>query len=381
MSDYYTDEHGAVYSPDRKTLVRGPSDCAEYFIPDGTEVIGEGAFAHCLSRIGEGSKIIIPQSVKLIKRHAFERCSSVITPNLISVEFIEEEAFWQACGIEELHCPNLKVVGDHAFFHSNLRHITLGVNLEYVGINPFAATPIQTITCSSPNYHVDDDIFFIRTGEQTELIACMSDVQYTDIPGAIDIVKENAFSYLSNLKGISVDAKTIEPYAISSCPMLHLAIFGQSVKFIGDGNLSGSPKLHTAAFDHYFDFPFLGDGMFGDRGIPKHIYTHDNSDFILLKYPKKASVIEQFPDINTRFTEPTVQYQIGQATESNTRRPHLGMSPLEYSDAFNVIVWNNECAKAWYAMSQFGRHPSSEALARLKQMESEGSDYTSENPL
>lgn len=379
MSDYYTDGHGAVYSPDRKTLVRGPSDCAEYFIPDGTETIGESCFAHCMSRLGEESKINIPQSVKVIKKNAFERCSAVITTDLPSVEVIEENAFWQARGVEELHFENLRILGDHAFIHSNLTKVDLGSNLKDVGINPFAATPIQSITCSSPNYAVFNDTFFVMKAEQVELITCMSDIQYADIPGSITIIKENALSYLAKLKGISVDARTVEQYAISGCPKLHLAIFGQGVKTIGDGNLSGCPKLHTVAFDHYFDFPFLGEGMFGNRGIPKHIYTHDNSDFILLKYPKKTSVIEKFPDINTQFAEPSVQFQIGQAIERNIPSLDARLSPMAYTDAYNMMTWDQECAKAWYSMAQFGRHPSCEALARLREMENEQIDYTCDN--
>ena len=312
MSDYYTDRHGAVYSPDRKTLVLGPLDCAEYFIPEGTEVIGEGAFRHRMSRFGSARKIHVPQSVKVIKKHAFERCSAVITSDLRSVEVIEEEAFWQASGIDELHCPNLRVLGYHAFIHSNLRSIDLGCSLNEVGINPFAATPIQKITCSSPNYIVTNDSFFVRRAGQTELIACLSDVQYADIPGSIDVVKENAFSYLSNLKGLSVDAKLIDPYAISGCSNLHLVIFGQSVQVIGGGNLSGCPKLHTVAFDHYFDYPLLDEDIFDKRGLPKKVYVHDDADFLLSKYPKVKKSLEQFPDINARFYEPSIQFQIGQ---------------------------------------------------------------------
>lgn len=379
MSDYYTDGHGAVYSPDRKTLVRGPSDCAEYFIPDGTETIGEGAFRHWMSGIGKESEIHVPQSVKLIKRLAFERCSAVITADLPSVEVIEENAFWAASGIEELRFENLRTLGGHAFIHSNLRYITLGDKLEEVGSNPFAATPIQNITCSSPNYIVINDTFFARIVEQVELIACMSDIQYADIPGSIDMVRENAFSYLSELKGISVEARTVEPYAINGCPELHLAIFGQSVKFIGDGNLSGCPKLHTVAFDHYFNFPSLGNDIFESRGIPKHIYIHDDANFILNKYPKAKRTIESSSDINSRFTEPSVQYMIGQTIEPNMTPLDAHLSPTAYSDAYNMMAWDQECAKAWYAMAQFSRHPNGEALARLREMENEQIDYTCDN--
>ena len=245
---------------------------------DGTEVIGEGAFCHRMSRLGAARKIHIPQSVKVIKKHAFERCSAAITPDLLSVEIIEAEAFWQASGIEELHCPNLRSLGDHAFIHSILRRIDLGCSLNEVGVNPFAATPIQKISCSSPNFTLMDESFFIRKAEQTELIACLSDIQYTDIPGSIDVVKENAFSYLPNLKGLSVDAKLIDPFAISGCPNLHLVVFGQSVRVIGDGNLLGCSKLHTVAFDHYSDYPILGEGVFDSRGVPQKVYVHDDAN-------------------------------------------------------------------------------------------------------
>lgn len=379
MSDYYTDRHGAVYSSDRTILVLGPLDCAEYFIPEGTEVIGESAFCHRMSRLGAASKIHIPQSVKVIKKHAFERCSAVITSDLRSVEVIEEEAFWQASGIDELHCPNLRVLGYHAFIHSNLKRIDLGCNLKDVGINPFAATPIEKIACSSPNFSVMDDSFFVRRAEQTELIACLSDVQYTDIPGSIDIVKENALSYLSNLKGLSVDAKLIDPFAISGCPNLHLVIFGQPVRVIGDGNLSGCSKLHTVAFDHYFDYPLLGEDVFESRGIPKKVYIHDDADFILSRYPRVKKSLELFTDINTRFSDSFVQFQIGQAMERNAPHPNAHMSPIEYSDEYNMMVWDRECAKAWYSLALFGRHPSKDALARLRMMEKENLDYTCDN--
>ena len=369
-------DDGTRYSPDGKVLIQGPYDCEEFFIPEGTEVIGEGAFRHRMSHLGTASKIHVPQSVKVIKEHAFERCSAVITPNLPSVEVIEGEAFWQASGIEELYCPNLRVLGYHAFIHSNLRSIDLGCSLNEVGINPFAATPIQKITCSSPNYIVTDDSFFVRRAEQTELIACLSDIQYTDIPGSIDIVKENAFSYLSNLKGLSVDAKLIDPYAISGCPNLHLVIFGQSVRVIGDGNLSGCPKLHTVAFDHYFDYPLLGEDIFDSRGIPKKVYVHEDADFILSKFPRVKKSVELFTDINARFSDSFVQFQIGQAIERNAPHPNAHMSPMEYSDVYNLMTWDRECAKAWYSMAQFGRHTSRDALARLREIEGEKIDYT-----
>lgn len=379
MSDYYTDRHGAVYSSDRTTLVQGPLDCTEYFIPEGTEVIGESAFCHRMSQLGAARKIHIPQSVKVIKKHAFERCSAAITPNLLSVEVIEGEAFWQARGIEELYCPNLRSLGYHAFIHSNLRRVDLGCSLKEVGINPFASTPIQKITCSSPNYIVTDDSFFIRKAEQTELIACLSDIQYADVPGSIDVLKENAFSYLSNIKGLSVDSKLIDPSAISGCPNLHLVIFGQSVRGIGDGNLSGCSKLHTVAFDHYSDYPILGEGVFDSRGVPQKVYVHDDANFILSKYPKVRKSLEQFTDINARFNEPSVQFQIGQAIERNALHPNAHMSPIEYSDAYNMMMWDRECAKAWYSLALFGWHPSRDALARLRELESETIDYTCDN--
>ena len=369
-------DDGARYSPDRKVLIQGPYDCEEFFIPEGTKVIGEGAFCHRMSHLGAASKIHVPQSVKVIKKHAFERCSAVITSDLRSVEVIEEEAFWQASGIDELHCPNLRVLGYHAFIHSNLRRIDLGCNLKDVGINPFAATPIQKIICSSPNYTMMTDSFFVRKAEQTELIACMSNVQYADVPGSIDVVKENALSYLSNLKGVSIDAKLIDPSAISGCPNLHLVIIGQSVRVIGDDNLSGCSKLHTVAFDHYTDYPILGEGLFDSRGIPQRVYIHDDANFILSKYPRVKKSLELFTDINTRFSESSVQFQIGQTIERNAPHPHAHMSPIEYSDAYNLMTLDRECAKAWYSMAQFGRHTSRDALARLRMMESESIDYT-----
>jgi len=377
MPDNYKDEFGGIYSPDKKVLLQGPLDCEEYYILDGTEEIGEKAFYHRMSRLFAPSIIHIPPSVKIIRKHAFEFCFAAIQGDLSAVEEVEEEAFWLSKGIEKLQFKNLKKLGDNAFIHSVLREIDLGDKLEEVGINPFAATPIEKIICSSRNYTVEDDMFFVKQGEQKELIACMSDIYNGYVQSSFDVVKKEAFSYLEKLRVIYVNAKIIEPSAISSCEKLHLAIIGQSVTSVGDGNLSGCPMLHTVAFDHYSDFPTLGKNMFDTRGIPKNVYIHADADFFTSKYPNLSGAIERFRDINLWFSSSVAQFEIGKYVEKDYPKWD-DILKLLYTDAYDMAIWDRECAKAWYFMALFGRSPSKKARIRLREMEEEEGHYTCE---
>ena len=70
--EIYVDKYGAIFSPDRKKLLKG-INVKSYFVPYGTEVISEKAFKDCyLLRM-----IIIPETVKVIQKEAFYGCTAL----------------------------------------------------------------------------------------------------------------------------------------------------------------------------------------------------------------------------------------------------------------------------------------------------------------
>ena len=84
------DKYGAIFSHDKKKLLKGVN-IQSYFVPYGTEVISEKAFNNCFLL----TRIIIPETVKIIQKEAFCGCTSlkVIAPYYSDVNI----KFQQGC--------------------------------------------------------------------------------------------------------------------------------------------------------------------------------------------------------------------------------------------------------------------------------------------
>ena len=81
---YYSVRDGVLYNADGTVLVRypGSNSAEEFTVPEGVVSIGEGAFNLAMNL----KKVVLPDSLKEIGRHAFKECSSLeeITPVWIS---------------------------------------------------------------------------------------------------------------------------------------------------------------------------------------------------------------------------------------------------------------------------------------------------------
>lgn len=180
LADGWTDEHGVLYSRDRKRLLKVPKSLGAYTIPTGTEVIGHEAFAgsaiakltipDSVTAINDRAfcqceqlvEINIPNSVAKIGRSAFSQCRSLIEfvipeaidridswmfygcESLVSVTLpsnligIEDGAFYGCTALKNIELPNsTNWLGEQAFAYCNsLTKVVLPGTL-YIGICPF----------------------------------------------------------------------------------------------------------------------------------------------------------------------------------------------------------------------------------------------------
>lgn len=87
----YVSVDGALFTKDKKTLIRCPGVSGEYTVPNGVTTIEAFAFSHCSSL----ENLILPSSLTAVKENAFDYCSS-----LASVQYGGTQADWESVTVE-----------------------------------------------------------------------------------------------------------------------------------------------------------------------------------------------------------------------------------------------------------------------------------------
>ena len=113
---------GMMLSADGKILFRCVNDSTKIIVPEGTEIIAQGAFYD--RRLME--TVVLPNSLKTICRDAFSQCSmldDVILPE--GTEFIGQEAFCLCSNLKRISLPrSMKEIERYAFeMCNNLKEV------------------------------------------------------------------------------------------------------------------------------------------------------------------------------------------------------------------------------------------------------------------
>ena len=157
LRNSWTDEFGAIYSKDKKRLLKcpkikefsikvgtrviadqtfeGSTELQEVQIPTSVELIGAHAFDSCWNL----EKIEIPNSVKSIGKGCFDSCFSlreIIIPKGITK--IEDRTFERCYKLQKVLLPeSLREIGAYAFTICSIGEIEFPKQLKTIGYNAF----------------------------------------------------------------------------------------------------------------------------------------------------------------------------------------------------------------------------------------------------
>ncbi|MBQ9359854.1 MAG: leucine-rich repeat domain-containing protein [Lachnospiraceae bacterium] len=106
----------------------------------------------CFSENKDISKVIIPDSVKVIKTSAFRRCPNLSTVLLgNNVEIIEKDAF-RGSGLKDISLnEGLKTIDEYAFRETAMESIKIPSTVELIGAGAFERTKIENLEFESSN--------------------------------------------------------------------------------------------------------------------------------------------------------------------------------------------------------------------------------------
>lgn len=243
IKENWIDEFGAKYNTDYKILIKGPSGLSTYTIIDGTEIIGERAFAVCINGLitnliwpnNSLKEISLPNTIKKIDTEAFSRCKNIQTillPNSLkeigsyafydcssltsmtipdSVNNIGNDAFWGCLGLSSVTIPNsITEIGPGVFcFCSGLTSVTIPNSVTNIGKSAFRnCWRLSSVTIPNNVTSIGDRAF-----EDCTKLASVT------IPNGVKTIGNSAFLRCSSLTTITIpnSVTSIDKYAFSGC--------------------------------------------------------------------------------------------------------------------------------------------------------------------
>lgn len=182
---HFVKRGGFILTRDGKTLVRG-ANTPEVIIPEGVEVIGDGAF----EEFDKVERIALPESVTEIRRWAFLSCRNLKQVNVP---------------------PRVKSIGEHAFLNcTGLNHITLPYGLEELS-DAFSNCVMDCLTVP-PHARITKDSFFSHGTEKiTKLVV---NTAVTDYPKTIVFMKKDETEITEKIiRGYAAGANAGYPFS------------------------------------------------------------------------------------------------------------------------------------------------------------------------
>lgn len=245
-SPHFSTDGKAIYSKDRKTLVRLVVRTEAYDVLPECEFIAERAF-DCAEWL---QKVTLHQGLKSIGRLAFAKTGISFIDLPSSVRIIECKAFYNckalvACLLEE----GLQEIGEAAFALSGIERLHIPSSVHHIGLEAFDRTPAER-------------------GVQQGTISISSQNEVYEFDGAGGIYERGDLAYLLNGAQdyvVRTGCCKIAPRAALRNRMLKTVSIPESVIEIGDDAFRGCKRLVSVALPEHLES--IGERAFMDTKI------------------------------------------------------------------------------------------------------------------
>ena len=234
-------------------------------IPESIEgipvkVIGESCFEKrgMWSQNKTLKRVMIPESVVVIKEYAFHECVALKSVNLPkNLQQIGEFAFYQCGNLKTIKIPgDLKVISAASFAHTGLREVFIPKNIKKIDDSAFAdCEKLKKVTFEKNSKLESIGIqAFISCGSLTSI----------KFPASVKVLEEEVFRFCKRLKKITFEKKSklkeIGWGCFEYCNNLTTVVIPGDVKYIKNyafqycNNLKTvtfkgpTPKIRTGAF-------------------------------------------------------------------------------------------------------------------------------------
>lgn len=222
---HYVDEYGAIYSGDKKIIIKG-ANIPNYVIDPHTIKIGKEAFLNYSNLIS----VSIPEGVTTISELAFGCCSNLVKiylPKTLNV--IENEAFMGCDKITSLEIPeSVYSIGAGAFSSCyHLAYIKIPNVITKISENLFSGCKrLKNISLPKRIVEIDEQAFS----------GC--GLEFIDIPNSVMYIQDGAFFNCDSLKSLFIPegVVSIKGNIISHCHALESIKISKNNEFYDSRN-------------------------------------------------------------------------------------------------------------------------------------------------
>ena len=197
-------------------------------------------------------ELIIPDGVKRIAAYAFQssKITSVVIPD--SVTEIGTRAFMYS-GVTTATLGNgISIIDEGVFFYcGKLSSVYIGNSVERIDSNAFGNCEKLAkfeVSSDNPNLCSIGGVVYNKAGDTIVLIP--SGIESIDIPAAVTVINNGAFSYCSNLKKVTIpeSVTSIGDFAFENCSSLESVVIPNSVTSIGSFTFGFCNELKNVTF-------------------------------------------------------------------------------------------------------------------------------------
>jgi len=244
---------GVLFDKIDKKLIFYPCafTASSYTVPEGTRIIGAGAFAYCDSL----QSVTLPETLVSIEAGAFAYCDSLqsvtLPETLVSIGW---SAFAHCGSLQSVTLPETLVsIEDGAFLCcDSLQSVTLPETLVSIGRKAFAhCGSLQSVTLPETLVSIEYGAF-----------ANCDSLQSVTLPEGLVSIGENAFLDCDSLQSVTLQEglKTIGSYAFQFCSSLQSVTLPEGLEIIGDHAFQSCSSLQSVTLPEGLEI--IGDFAF-----------------------------------------------------------------------------------------------------------------------
>lgn len=248
-SSYSNDEYGVLFNKNKTELLyyTGDSPRSEYTVPNGVTEIGEYAFDRCTSL----SNIILPDSLKVIKKYSFASCSFTEFAIPSGVTTISDKAFDSCKKITKFIVDK-----DNQYYSSDETGVLFDKNktklIQYTLNNSQTEynIPAGVTTISDSAFNASQKLVKISVPEGVTSLGSYTfnncfNVTSITLPDTLTEINYQAFGFCFKLKDIVIpeNVTIIGTQAFIGCSKLESVTLPAGVSSVGAGAFSGCTSL------------------------------------------------------------------------------------------------------------------------------------------